>query len=332
MNETKACFYQLEWHPLAAFLAGLGAPSASVGNSSSLTLLAIGGGAVSAKAGFWPVRPRRGAAYSSCFKIGWPLCSSSTPAKLESHQLLYHLFFPWVTRLNISEPWLTLLLTALASAAYLLYLYPSLQAYEIGQEGTPACHPHSVLFSRSDGGNRFVVEIGSRSNAIRLAETLAETNRKLEQAQRRQRSELRAAGSDVCRVWLQIRSAGGDQGIARCCTRNSGESNPLASYYGLHFSEDKPRSSLYALSRILPVPCIPHSFRRKLLAVLDRALHFRFALRPRGCVGKRGTPVAGRFAAGAGESPLRACVRHLIQNHRCYGAARAEPSWGWPRG
>ena len=100
-----------------------------------------------------------------------------------------------MTAAEYFSPWATLLWTALASAAYCSYLYPALQEYEITREGYGMLAIRILFFFLAAMVvNRFVVENRRQIKRYQeLAETLAETNRRLEQAQEEARRSERLA-------------------------------------------------------------------------------------------------------------------------------------------
>src|SRR3989449_6104066 len=105
-------------------------------------------------------------------------------------------------------PWATLFWTALASAAYCSFLLPALGEYELTMSGAAELAIRILFFFLpAIVVNRFVSE--SRRQAARyraLAETLAQTNRRLEQVQARSEehtSELQSRLHLVCRLLLE---------------------------------------------------------------------------------------------------------------------------------
>ena len=92
-------------------------------------------------------------------------------------------------------PWGTLLWTGLASAAYCSYLIPALEEYELTASGASELAIRNLFFFLAAlVVNRVVTE--HRRQVLRyqtLAETLAETNQRLEQAQAEARRSERLA-------------------------------------------------------------------------------------------------------------------------------------------
>lgn len=104
-------------------------------------------------------------------------------------------FLPVVTAAVYCGPWLTLAWTAFASAAYCSYLYPAMQEYEL----TPEAFAYLALrimffFLAAMVVNRFSQQSRHQTQLYReLAERLAETNQRLEQAQAEARRSERLA-------------------------------------------------------------------------------------------------------------------------------------------
>ena len=104
-------------------------------------------------------------------------------------------FLPVVTAAVYCGPWTTLLWTLFASAAYCSYLYPAMQEYEL----TPEAFNYLGLrimffFLAAMVVNRFAEQSRHQTQLYReLAERLAETNRRLEQAQAEARRSERLA-------------------------------------------------------------------------------------------------------------------------------------------
>jgi len=113
-------------------------------------------------------------------------------------------FLPAVTAAEYFSPLATLLWTTLASAAYCSYLYPALQEYEINAESYGLLAIRILFFFLAAMVvNRFVVENRRQIKRYQeLAETLAETNQKLQQAQEEaRRSERLAALGQMSLGW-----------------------------------------------------------------------------------------------------------------------------------
>ena len=188
-------------------------------------------------------------------------------------------FLPAVTAAEYFRPLSTLLWTALASAAYCSYLYPALQDYEMTREGYGILAIRILFFFLAAMVvNRFVVENRSQTKLYQeLAETLSETNRKLEQAQEeaRRSERLAALGQMSAGLAHEIRNPlGVIKGSAEMLHQKLGESNPLASELAGYISSETNRLSALVtrfldFARPLHAELIP----QEITAVLDRALH-----------------------------------------------------------
>ena len=161
-----------------------------------LALLAIGAFQIFEHRLLKSVNPARGRAYAVLIKIllatllvghtgGVPINSS--------YYLIYYL--PAVSAAMTYGPWGTLLWTGLASAAYCSYLIPALEEYELTASGASELAIRNLFFFLAAlVVNRVVTE--HRRQVLRyqtLAETLAETNQRLEQAQAEARRSERLA-------------------------------------------------------------------------------------------------------------------------------------------
>src|SRR6202022_1446007 len=139
---------------------------------------------------------RRGPAYFVLLKIALATVLIDHTNEIAINSYYYPIYYlPIVTAAEYFSPLATLLWTALASAAYCSYLYPAEQEFEIGAE------PYELLairilffFLAAMLVNRFVVENRRQTKRYQeLAEALAETNQRLEQAQAEARRSERLA-------------------------------------------------------------------------------------------------------------------------------------------
>src|SRR5580692_5711080 len=127
--------------------------------------------------------PRRGPVYLVLLKIALATLLIDHTGELSINSSYYPIYYlPVVTAAEYFSPIATLLWTALASAAYCSYLYPALQEYEIGPEAYGLLGIRILFFFLAAMVvNRFVVENRRQIKRYQeLAETLAETNRKLQ--------------------------------------------------------------------------------------------------------------------------------------------------------
>ena len=279
MNETKRP--AINWMDVLwlLFLAGLAALPPVLEVHKQLILLAIG--VVQLSEG-WLLAgvPRRGAAYIVLLKIALATVLIDHTGEVGINSSYYPIFYlPVVTAAEYFSPWGTLLWTALASAAYCSYLYPALQEYEIKAEGYNELAIRILFFFLAAMVvNRFVVENRRQTKLYQeLAETLAETNRKLEQAQEeaRRSERLAALGQMSAGLAHEIRNPlGVIKGSAEMLHQKLGESNPLASELAGYISSETNRLSALVtrfldFARPLHAELVP----QKITAVLDRALH-----------------------------------------------------------
>ncbi|HXM67091.1 MAG TPA: ATP-binding protein [Candidatus Acidoferrum sp.] len=260
------------------FLAGLAALPPVLEIHKQLTLLAFGAVQLSES---WILgrSPRRGPAYIVLLKIALATLLIDHTGEVGINSSYYPIFYlPIVTAAEYFGPWLTLLWTALASAAYCSYLYPALQEYEIGQEGYSLLAIRILFFFLAAMVvNRFVVE--NRRQIVRyqeLAETLAETNRKLQQAQEeaRRSERLAALGQMSAGLAHEIRNPlGVIKGSAEMLHQKLGESNPLATELAGYISTETNRLSAL-VTRFLDFarPLQAELVTQEITPVLDRAL------------------------------------------------------------
>src|SRR5580693_4333586 len=279
MNEQKRP--AINWMDVLwlLFLAGLAAlpPVAEV--HKQITLLAIG--IVQFSEGWLLARAaRRGAAYIVLLKIALATLLIDHTGEIGINSAYWPIYFlPAVTAAEYFSPVSTLLWTALASAAYCSYLYPALQDYEMTREGYEILAIRILFFFLAAMVvNRFVVENRSQIKRYQeLSEALAETNRKLEQAQEeaRRSERLAALGQMSAGLAHEIRNPlGVIKGSAEMLHQKLGESNPLASELAGYISSETNRLSALVtrfldFARPLHVELTPLD----ITAVLDRALH-----------------------------------------------------------
>jgi len=261
------------------FLAGL-AVLPPVGEiHKQLTLLAIGIVQLS-EAWLLARAPRRGAAYIVLLKIALATLLIDHTGELSINSSYWPIYFlPAVTAAEYFSPVATLLWTALASAAYCSYLYPALQEYEITRESYGLLAIRILFFFlAATVVNRFVVENRRQIKRYQeLAETLAETNRRLEQAQAeaRRSERLAALGQMSAGLAHEIRNPlGVIKGSAEMLHQKLGEENPLASELAGYISSETNRLSALVtrfldFARPLHAELVP----QEITPVLEQALH-----------------------------------------------------------
>jgi two-component system, NtrC family, sensor histidine kinase HydH len=262
------------------FLAGLAVLPPVREIHKQLTLLAIG--VVQVSEGWILAKfPRRGASYIVLLKIALATLLIDHTGEIGINSSYYPIFYvPVVTAAEYFGPWATLLWTALASAAYCSYLYPALQEYEITAESYGLLAIRILFFFLAAMVvNRFVVENRRQIKRYQeLTETLAETNRRLEQAQEeaRRSERLAALGQMSAGLAHEIRNPlGVIKGSAEMLHQKLAESNPLAMELAGYISTETNRLSALVtrfldFARPLHAELIP----QQITAVLDRALQF----------------------------------------------------------
>ncbi len=260
------------------FLVGLALLPPVAEIHKQLTLLAIGIVQVSES---WLLAraPRQGATYIVVLKIALATLLIDHTGEIGINSSYYPIFYvPIVTAAEYFGPWLTLFWTALASAAYCSYLYPALQEYEIGQEGYGLLAIRILFFFLAAMVvNRFVVENRRQIKRYQeLAATLADTNRRLEQAQEeaRRSERLAALGQMSAGLAHEIRNPlGVIKGSAEMLQQKLGASNALSSELaGYIFSETNRLSALVTRFLDFARPLQPDLSPQKVTVVLDLAL------------------------------------------------------------
>ena len=131
--------------------------------------------------------PKRGASYVVLMKLGLATILVSHTGEIAINSSYWPIFFlPVVTAAEHFGPWGTLLWTSVTSAAFTSYLFdPDLADVDITAESYELLAIRVLFFFLAATViNRFVVESKRQTKRYQeLAETLAETNRRLEQAQ-----------------------------------------------------------------------------------------------------------------------------------------------------
>jgi len=167
----------------------------------------------------------------------------------------------------------------LASAAYCSYLYPALQEFEITEEDYGRLAIRILFFYLAAMVvNRFVVESRRQTQRYQeLAETLAEANRRLEQAQAeaRRSERLAALGQLSAGLAHEIRNPlGVIKGSAEMLTQKLAASNPLATELaGYILTETNRLSALVTRFLDFARPLHADLSPRDIPSVLDRALN-----------------------------------------------------------
>ena len=236
---------------------------------------------------------RRGAAYVVLLKIALATLLIDHTGEISINSSYWPIYIlPAVTAAAYFGPWATLAWTTLASAAYCSYLFPALQEFEVGAENFRQLAVQVIgiegfsqlairvlfIYLAAMLVNRFSVEIRRQTKRYQeLAEMLAETNLRLEQAQAeaRRSERLAALGQLSAGLAHEIRNPlGVIKGSAEMLTQKLGESNPLATELAGYISTETNRLSAL-VTRFLDFARPLHAdlTPTDITAVLDRALN-----------------------------------------------------------
>ena len=279
MSDTKRP--AINWMDILwlVFLAGLAVLPPVFEIHKQLVLLAFGAAQLCEG---WLLRkvPERGPAYVVLLKIALATLLIDHTGELSINSSYWPIYFlPAVTAAEYFSPLATLLWTTLASAAYCSYLYPALQEYEINAESYGLLAIRILFFFLAAMVvNRFVVENRRQIKRYQeLAETLAETNRKLQQAQEeaRRSERLAALGQMSAGLAHEIRNPlGVIKGSAEMLHQKLGDSNPLANELAGYISTETNRLSAL-VTRFLDFarPLHAELNPQDITSVLDRAVH-----------------------------------------------------------
>ncbi|MFZ0735121.1 MAG: ATP-binding protein [Candidatus Sulfotelmatobacter sp.] len=279
MNEAKRP--TINWMDILwlALLAGLAVLPPVVEWHKQVIL--VGFGIVQLLEGWIVTRlPKRGPAYVVLLKIALATLLIDHTGEIAINSYYYPIYFlPILTAAEYFGPWGTLAWTSLASAAYCSYLPAALQEYEITAEDYGRLGIRILFFFLAAMVvNRFVVESRRQTQRYQeLAETLAETNRRLEQAQAeaRRSERLAALGQLSAGLAHEIRNPlGVIKGSAEMLTQKLAESNPLATELAGYISSETNRLSAL-VTRFLDFARPLHAdlAPRDVFSVLDRALN-----------------------------------------------------------
>jgi two-component system, NtrC family, sensor histidine kinase HydH len=234
--------------------------------------------------------PERGVFYVLVLKILLATVLIDHTGEIGINSSYYPIYYlPVVTAALYCGPWLTLVWTFIASAAYCSYLYPAMQEYELTPEAFGYLASRVLFFFLAAMVvNRFAQQSRHQTQLYRdLAERLAETNRRLEQAQAeaRRSERLAALGQLSAGLAHEIRNPlGVIKGSAEMLTQKLQASDDLARELAGYISTEVNRLSALVtefLDFARPLHAQPHP--ADLTALLDRVLQVvasRFAGKP----------------------------------------------------
>ena len=223
--------------------------------------------------------PKRGVAYVILLKILLATVLIDHTGEVGINSSYYPIYYlPVVTAALYCGPIQTLFWTLLASAAYCSYLYPAMQEYEL----TPEAFAYLALrvmffFLAAMVVNRFAQQSKHQTQSYReLAERLAETNRRLEQAQAeaRRSERLAALGQLSAGLAHEIRNPlGVIKGSAEMLTQKLQASDELARELAGYISTEVNRLSALVTEFLdFARPLHAQLHHADLTALLDRVL------------------------------------------------------------
>jgi signal transduction histidine kinase len=231
--------------------------------------------------------PRRGSSYAVILKIVLATILLDHTGEMGINSSYWPIYLlPVVTAATYFGPWGTLFWTTVASAAYCSYLYPALQDYVLTVESISELASRVLFFFLAAMFvNRFAVEIRRRAAAYQiLAEQMAETNRRLAEAQveARRSERLAALGQMSAGLAHEIRNPlCVIRGSAEMLNQKLQQANPLASELaGYILSETNRLSALVARFLDFARPMSLELAPGNLPEVTDRALEAARAQRP----------------------------------------------------
>src|SRR5580658_3002593 len=269
--------------------------------------------------------PQRGVAYVILLKILLAtLLIDHTGDEVGINSSYYPIYYlPVVTAALYCRPLLTLLWTLFASAAYCSYLYPAMQEYDLTPDAFGLLALRVMFFFLAAMVvNRFAQQSQHQTQLYRdLAERLAETNRRLEQAQAeaRRSERLAALGQLSAGLAHEIRNPlGVIKGSAEMLTQKLQASDELARELAGYISTEVNRLSALVtefLDFARPLHAQPQL--ADLTALLDRVLQIvagRFAGKPGPVVRVERHYASGLPLVPLDESLCEQAFLNLVQN------------------
>jgi signal transduction histidine kinase len=259
-----------------AFLGGLALLQPIFEPHKQLTLLGLGLLQILERR-FLSLLPKHGRVYSVILKIVLGSVVVNCTGGIESSYFLIY-FLPVVTAAMFFEAGPTLIWTAVTSAAYLSFLLPVLPTYEVTAEGATELAIRNVFFFLvAVVVNRFVTESRRQSSRYRrLAEELAETNRRLAEAQEeaRRSERLVALGQLTAGLAHELRNPlAVIKGSAETLTRKLASADPLTTEVAGYISSEVNRLNTI-VSRFLDFarPLKVERHAEQIPPLLERAL------------------------------------------------------------
>jgi two-component system, NtrC family, sensor histidine kinase HydH len=223
--------------------------------------------------------PRRGESYVVLLKILLATLLIDHTGEVGINSSYYPIYYlPVVTAAIYFGPWMTIVWTLLTSAAYCSYLYPALQEYELTSEAMGYLALRIMFFFLAALiVNRFAQQSRHQTELYReLAGRLAETNRRLEQAQAeaRRSERLAALGQLSAGLAHEIRNPlGVIKGSAEMLTQKLQNSDELARELAGYISSEVHRVSALVTEFLdFARPLHAELHPTDLTALLDRVL------------------------------------------------------------
>ena len=233
---------------------------------------------------------RRGVVYVILLKILLATVLIDHTGEISINSSYWPIYFlPVVTAALYCGTWITLFWTLIASAAYCSYLFPAMQEYEITSEAIGLLVLRNMFFFLAAMVvNRFSEQSRHQTQLYReLAERLAETNRRLEQAQAeaRRSERLAALGQLSAGLAHEIRNPlGVIKGSAEMLTQKLGASDELSRELAGYISTEVNRLSALVTEFLdFARPLHAQLQPGHVTAVVDRALEivaFRWKGKP----------------------------------------------------
>ena len=223
--------------------------------------------------------PSRGVSYVVLLKILLATSLIDHTGELGINSSYWPIYFlPVVTAAIYCGPWMTLFWTLLSSAFYCAYLYPAMLEYELTTDALSYFALRIMFFFLAAIiVNRFAEQSRHQTRLYReLAERLAETNRRLEQAQAeaRRSERLAALGQLSAGLAHEIRNPlGVIKGSAEMLTQKLQHSDELARELAGYISSEVNRLSALVTEFLdFARPLHAELHPTDLTALLDRVL------------------------------------------------------------